>query len=91
MKKTHSYLIYEFAKCQESERLLDDPPCAEPAAITDWLRTKGVHMRVLNDKIDFSQFGLGAIRQNEIWMPLMKFKEGYYTDAGYRFRENKFE
>ena len=48
-------------------------------------------MRVLNDKIDFSQFGLGAIRQNEIWMPLMKFKEGYYTDAGYRFRENKFE
>ena len=48
-------------------------------------------MRVLNDKIDFSQFGSKAIRQNEIWMPFLKFKEGYYTDAGYRFRENKFE
>ena len=31
-----------------------------------------------------------AIRQNEIWMPSIPLKSGIFSDAGYRFRENKF-
>jgi len=48
-------------------------------------------MRVLNDKIDFSKFDEGSVRQNEIWMPLVKFKSGLFSDTGYRFRENEFK
>ena len=72
-KKDHSYLIYEFAKCQ-------GVGCAEPEQINQWLNTKSVHMRVLNDKIDFTKFDEGSIRQNEIWLPSVKFKPGLFTD-----------
>ena len=48
-------------------------------------------MRVLNDKIDFSKFDDNTIRQNEIWLPTIKFKPGLFTDAGYRFRQNIFK
>ena len=89
-KENHSLLVYEFRKCEDENRLPDDPPCKPMKQINDWLRTKAVHLRILNDKIDFSKFDHGAVRQNEIWMPLLKFKPGVFSDAGYRFRENTF-
>ena len=83
--------MYEFRKCQDENRLPDDPPCAKPTEINAWLQTKAVHLKILNDKIDFSKFDDGAVRQNEIWMPLIKLKPGAFRDAGYRFRENTFK
>ena len=47
-------------------------------------------MRVLNNKIDFSKFDDGSIRQNEIWLPTVKFQPGLFTDQGFRFQENEF-
>lgn len=51
----HSYLIYEFTKCQ-------GVGCETPENVRKWLQTKTVHMRVLNNKIDFSKFDEGSIR-----------------------------
>ena len=48
-------------------------------------------MRVLNDKIDFTKYDAGVIRQNEIWLPTLKFKPGLFTDQGFRFQENSFK
>ena len=45
---------------------------------------------MLNEKIDFTKFDEGNVRQNEIWLPAVQFKPGIYTDQGYRFRENQF-
>ena len=58
--------------------------------INTWLSQKIVHMRIINDKIDFTKFDEEAERQNEIWMPAIKLKPGLYSDTGYRFRENLF-
>ena len=89
--KEHSYLIYEFLKCTESQRKDGDPPCESMKNINKWLSTKAAHMRVLNMKIDFTLYSDQIIRQNEIWLPAVQLKAGIYTDQGYRFRENTFE
>ena len=91
MKLEHSYLIYEFVKCHDEIRKADDPPCKGRDEINEWLKTKSVHLRVLNDKIDFTTFNDDTTRKNEIWMPVLKFKPGLYSDAGYRYRENTFD
>ena len=81
-KKDHAFIIYEFAKCSDPDHKMSDPlyKCAQPDEITAWLETKSVHMLVLNNKIDFSRFDDGSIRQNEIWLKSMLFKEGMFTD-----------
>lgn len=66
----------------------NDPSKVLVQGINDWLETKVVHLRVLNEKIDSSKFDKGIVRQNEIWMPAMRMRPGLYHDAGYRFREN---
>ena len=65
----HSYLVYEFVKCSAEPKRLGDPDCATDPEIEEWLSTKTVHLRVLNSKVDFSQFNEDSIRQNEIWLP----------------------
>ena len=67
--KEHSYLVYEFVKCHEEIRSPGDPECASMTEINEWLKYKAVHLRVLNDKIDFSKYDSAAVRQNEIWLP----------------------
>lgn len=54
--------------------------------INKWLATKSAHLRVLNKKVDFTKLEL--VRENEIWMPLVSFKPGTFTDQGFRFRQN---
>ncbi len=82
--------MYEFAKCHDEivDPKRGDPPCAPRWQIKNWLEKKSVHLRIINDKIDFTQYGDETVRQNEIWMPVMRFKFGFFSDAGYRFREN---
>ena len=90
-KKKHSYFIYEFVKCHKEILEEGDPPCADMTEINAWLKYKTVHFRVLNDKIDFSKFDFGAIRQNEMWLPAFQLQAGFFYDTGYRYRENHFE
>ena len=52
LKKDHAYLVYEFKKCQAANQLNGEAPCADISAINDWLTTKVVHMRILNEKLD---------------------------------------
>ena len=61
-QENHSYLMYEFRKCQDENRLPDDLKCKSKVEIDKWLATKAVHLRILNDKIDFSKFDHGAVR-----------------------------
>ena len=61
-QENHSYLMYEFRKCQDENRLKDDLPCKPIEEIHEWLATKAVHLRILNDKIDFTKFDDGAVR-----------------------------
>ena len=44
--------MYEFKKCHEDNLLNGEAPCAEEDKINEWLSTKVVHMRVLNEKLD---------------------------------------
>ena len=60
-KEEHSYLMYDFVKCHDAIRQAGDLPCKSRSEINEWLKTKSVHLRVLNDKIDFSKFD-GSIR-----------------------------
>ena len=61
-RKDHSYLVYEFLKCHEQIRNEGDPECASLQEINEWLRTKSVHLRVLDSKVDFSNFEHGSVR-----------------------------
>ena len=58
--------------------------------INPWLQKKNIHLRVLNEKIDFS-IDNQPTRQNEIWLPLITMKPGFFSDTGYRFRQNDFK
>ena len=62
-KLNHSFLVYEFLKCTDT-RLEIDPnyKCETKPAINKWLETKTVHMRVLNEKVDFTKFDEMSIR-----------------------------
>ena len=60
-------MVYEFVKCHEAIRNEGDPPCAPIDEINTWLSEKSAHLRVLNQKVDFSKEN--NLRENEIWMP----------------------
>ena len=56
-------------------------------SINKWLETKSAHLRILNQKVDFTK--KDQVRENEIWMPLVSLKAGTFTDQGFRFRQNR--
>ena len=66
------------------------PGCAGKDQIKSWLEYKVVHLRVLNDKINFSKFNHESVRQNESWLPVVPLRSGIFSDTGYRMRENIF-
>ena len=64
-KENHTALIYEFNKCTDPNGLKegdDGYACESATAIKEFLEHKTVHMRVINDKIDFSKFDEVSIR-----------------------------
>lgn len=92
-KKEHSYLVYEFVKCTNEDKVDGDPDCAEletqngVVGINDWLENKKMRMRVLNENVDFN--GLwdeGTMRTNEMWLPSVSLGGNVYVDNGYRIR-----
>lgn len=68
-----------------------DPECESLENINNWLKPKSIHVRVLNQKIDFSKKAAAqAIRQEEKWLPIIPLAPEKFSDVGLRYRENKF-
>ena len=88
--KDHAYVIFEILKCHEDTREEGDPECAEMEDINSWLRTKAVQFRMIDNKIDFNNREEYAVRQTEIYMPMITLEAGHFSDTGYRFRKNTF-
>ena len=59
--------------------------------INEWLDTKKIHMKIIDNKIDFNSFDDHPIRETEKWMPMIDLSPGHYSDSGYRFRKNTFQ
>ena len=85
-RREHSYMLFEFVKCHKDLLEEGDEPCAEMSDINDWLATKAAHLRILNQRVDMRK--KNQISENEIWMPVVQFKPGVFTDQGFRYREN---
>ena len=49
-------------KCQDDLRLDDDPACAPMNEINEWLETKQLHLKVIDNKIDFNSYEEMAVR-----------------------------
>jgi hypothetical protein len=45
----------------------------------------------LNKKIDFSSYGISAVRESELYLPSIPLAGNLYSDTGYRFRRNYFD
>ena len=48
-------------------------------------------MKIINQKIEFNNFGEYAVRNNELFVPTISMKYPAYSDTGYRFRFNQFD
>lgn len=78
-------------RCSEDTRQEGDPECATTPEIDEWVGAKRIFVRVLNEKVDFKSWKTEAIRQNEIWVPMIPMNSGKFTDSGYRYRRNTFD
>ena len=55
-------MVYEILKCQDDLKEDDDPACADISDINDWLSTKQLHLKVVDNKIDFNSYEEMAVR-----------------------------
>jgi len=62
MEKDHAYVIFEIHKCSNETRKEGDPECAEMSEINEWLTTKSLQFRMINNKIDFNNLNEYAVR-----------------------------
>ena len=49
-------------KCSDATRGENDPECADMNEINEWLKTKALQIRVVDNKIDFDSYEDYAIR-----------------------------
>lgn len=49
-----TYVIYQMLRCSEETRIEGDLECHDDTIIEPWLADKSIHLRVLNEKIDFA-------------------------------------
>ena len=64
----------------------------EADSIDNWTRYKKIGMKIINQKIDFSDIhGEYAVRQNELFAPSIPMAYPTYSDTGHRFRYNYFD
>jgi hypothetical protein len=89
----HAYIIFEIWRCTNdpSRKLQGYPDCAPADQIQKWMQTKYATFKVINQKIDFMDRGEFAVRNNEIFVPVIPLKWGKFSDTGYRFRYNDFQ
>ena len=101
--KKHSYFIYEIHRCNDGIRDKTkinpscsgddcetvDPPCMLPAEIDDWTKTKRAMFKVINNKVDFTDFNSHS-KQSEMFLPSIDMSPGHFSDQGFRFRWNIF-
>lgn len=87
-RENHAYIIFEAWRCSEDTKEPGDPDCASDEDIVKWIDTKMLAMKVINKKIDFLDFGDTAVRQNEVFVPIVPMKAGQFSDTGNRFRYN---
>ena len=77
--------------------ILDDPALdindyvedLKGKSIDNFLRSKVVALKLINQKIDFITFDDWAVRYNEVFIPSVPMYDAY-SDTGYRFRRNNF-
>lgn len=86
----HGYFVFETLRCTEATRKANDPPCATEPEIDAWLADKVMGFRIINQKIDFSTYDEVAVRNNEVWLPVVNLETGTFCDTGYRHRRNTF-
>ena len=77
-------------KCQDDLLFEGEEPCAPMNEINEWLETKQLFLKVIDNKIDFNSYEKMALRQTEKWMPMVTMSPGHFSDTGYRFRRNFF-
>ena len=87
----HAYVIIEVHVCNNGTKKEDDPECATEDEIEEWIATKQIQLKVIDNKIDFTNLDNYAVRQTEKWLPMVPLKKGSFSDTGYRFRKNSFE
>lgn len=63
----------------------------EADSIDNWIRPKLATIKMINDQIDFLEYGDRAVRNNEIFIPAVNMGPGHYSDTGHRFRFNRFD
>ena len=66
------------------------PECASSTDIYNYLETKKIGFKIINQKIDFNERGANAVRFNEVFVPTIDMRAGKFSDTGHRFRYNIF-
>ena len=89
-EKDSAYVIYEFFKCSDATKEPGYPECASPSDIENYLETKKIGFKIINQKIDFNERGPKAVRFNEIFVQTIDMRAGKFSDTGHRFRYNIF-
>jgi hypothetical protein len=57
-------------------------------SIDNFTRYKKLAMKVINQKIEFNNFGDYAVRNNELFVPTIPLSSERYSETGHRFRYN---
>lgn len=87
LEQDHAYIIFEVTRCNVDHIYYDTSvTCASGTDIDTFVQNKIIAMKLLNQKIDFYDFGDYAVRYNEVFIPGVPMNK--YSDTGYRFRYN---
>jgi len=73
-------------RCSEETRKPDDPECADPEQIDQFLKTKVFSLSVLDTKMDFSSWEKRPVRQYMKDSFNARLKGGLYTDSKVKLR-----
>ena len=58
----YSYVVFEVSNCNNDTRGENDPECATPEEINEWISTKQIQIRIVDNKIDFDSYSKNAVR-----------------------------